>query len=58
MPGFPLADGGPSKKIKLGLSFLLNDLEKISFFDQKSCISDEIEVSEKFLDSLNPICIN
>jgi hypothetical protein len=34
---------------------LLNDLEKISFLDQKSWISDEIDVSEKFLDSLNPI---
>jgi hypothetical protein len=31
-----LAEGGPSKKTKLGLSFLLNDLEKISFLDQKS----------------------
>jgi isoleucyl-tRNA synthetase len=40
---------------ELGLYLCLRDLEKISFLDQKSWISDEIDVSEKFLDSLNPI---
>ena len=58
MPGWPFADGGPSKKIKSELFFLLNELDKTLFFYKKSKISDEIDESEKFFNSLNPIIYN
>jgi hypothetical protein len=50
----PFAEGGPSKKTKLSLLSLLDDLIKTSFLAQKSSISFAIELSEKNFDSLNP----